>query len=122
MVSVRSVSRVGSPSAQARARRAFLQRLLPVCVLALGLVVAPLLYFSSGGRGRLARLEEEKKQMNLEISRLARRIDHLQAQAEALRESPAAVERTARDELGLVRRSEVVFQFQKTHKPVQAER
>jgi cell division protein FtsB len=40
-------------------------------------------------------------------------VAHLRVEVDALRDDPAAVERIARDQLGMVRRSEVVFQFGK---------
>ena len=38
-------------------------------------------------------------------------IEELRGRVERLRDDPTAVERIARDDLGLVRQSEVVFQF-----------
>ena len=42
---------------------------------------------------------------------LRRDIDHLRVEVQQLKEDPAAVERIARGELGMVRKNEVVFQF-----------
>ena len=110
--SVRSISRGGGHSARARRQRLALQRILPVFVLALGLVGMPSLLLSGGGIGKLERLRSERETVQLEISRLSKRIEHLQAEAAALKSDPQRVERTARDELGLLRRTEIVFHFE----------
>jgi cell division protein FtsB len=67
--------------------------------------------FSRDGLSRLQRLHEERDQMDAEIERLTRQIRSLRSQVREIKEDPAAVERVARDELGLVRKTEVVFQF-----------
>ena len=56
--------------------------------------------------------------MELEISRLSKRIHELRARTEAVRTDPLEVERVARDKLGLVRRTEVVFQFAPSSAPL----
>jgi cell division protein FtsB len=74
-------------------------------------VVVPFMIFSPEGLARLERLKQERTLADEEISRLSQEIRELRAEVEALNESPGAVERVARDELGLVRQTEVVFQF-----------
>ena len=86
----------------------FLQRVLPLGILSLAVVVVPFMIFSPEG---LERLKHERALADEEISRLSQEIRELRAQVDALNRSPAAVERVARDELGLVRQTEVVFQF-----------
>ncbi len=108
----KSVARPANSSAQARRRRAALQRILPLSVLALGLVGMPTLLLTGGGLSRLERLETEQKTVELEISRLNKRIEFLRSRAHALKTDPEAVERSARDELGLIRRTEIVFHFE----------
>jgi len=103
--------RARSTSVGARRWRAGLQRVLPLVVLGLGALGTPWLLISTGGTARLSRLESERKEVELEISRLSKRIHELRARTEAVRSDPVEVERVARDKLGLVRRSEVVFQF-----------
>lgn len=109
---MRSVARATSSTAQARRRRAALQRFLPIFVLAWGVVGMPALLLTSGGLGRLDRLKAERGTVELEISRLSKRIEHLRSRARELKDEPAAVERSARDELGLLRRTEIVFHFE----------
>jgi len=108
---LRSVARPGSSSIRARRRRAAAQRLLPILVLALGILGVPALLLSTGGLGRLERLSTERQTVELEISRLNKRIDQLRSRTQALKSDPTAVERSARDELGLLRRTEIVFHF-----------
>ena len=88
-----------------------IRRLLPLALLVFSGISAPTLLFRSGGLERLERLEDEKSQVDLEISRIRERIHFLEKKAEALRTDPAYVERVARDRLGLVRQTEVVFHF-----------
>lgn len=108
---LRSVARSVSTSANARRRRAAIQRVLPLAVLALGLIGMPTLLMTTGGLGRLGRLQAERATVELEISRLNERIHQLRASAAALKDDPQEVERSARDELGLLRRTEIVFHF-----------
>ena len=110
----RSVARPVSSTARARRSRAAVQRLLPLLLLLLGIVGMPTLLLSHGGLGRLKRLKAEQKSVALEISRLNKRITQLRAATRALKDDPLAVERSARDELGLVRRTEVVFHFEES--------
>jgi cell division protein FtsB len=89
----------------------FAQRVLPLLVLAVAVVSVPFLMLSPSGLPRLRNLEEERRRANEEISRLGSQITALRAEVSRIKSDPAAVERAARDELGLVRTTEVVFQF-----------
>ncbi|HSC87495.1 MAG TPA: septum formation initiator family protein [Polyangiaceae bacterium] len=89
---------------------------MPTLVLLVGVVGTPTLLVSTGGLGKLDRLRVEQTAVELEISRIGKRIELLQARAAAAKSNPDALERSARDQLGLVRRSEVVFQFE--HAPL----
>ena len=91
--------------------RAFIERLLPLGALLVAIASVPYMAFSRDGLSRLQRLHEERDQMDAEIERLTRQIRSLRSQVREIKEDPAAVERVARDELGLVRKTEVVFQF-----------
>jgi cell division protein FtsB len=92
-------------------RRLLLERLLPLAILALAVVAVPWMMLSASGLDKLRGLEEEKRRADEEVSRLAQEIGQLRAEVRRIRDDPAAVERVARDELGLVRQTEVVFQF-----------
>jgi cell division protein FtsB len=89
----------------------FAQRVLPLSVLALAAVSVPVLVLSPTGLPRLRNLEDERQRANDEISRLSSQINTLRAEVARIKTDPAAVERAARDELGLIRTTEVVFQF-----------
>ena len=65
------------------------------------------------GLARLEALEQQRKGLQLEVQRLEREIERLRIQAESVKTSPASIERVARDELGLVRQTELVMQFKK---------
>ncbi len=92
-------------------KRQLAQRAAPIALLVLASVSVPAMILSPNGLERLRRLEAEKEQVDEEAARLAQEIRRLRAEAKRLKTHPAAVERVARDELGLVRQTEVVFQF-----------
>jgi cell division protein FtsB len=85
---------------------------MPLAVLAIAAISVPMLMLSATGLPRLQGLREEKVRADDEVSRLSQQIWELRAEVARIKDDPAAVERAARDELGLVRRKEVVFQFQ----------
>ncbi len=89
------------------------QRALPIAILTIAAFGAPILIFEPDGLPRMRSLQKELAQTNDENAELSRHIGELRGQVKALRDDPAAVERIARDDLGLVRKSEVVFQFGK---------
>jgi cell division protein FtsB len=88
-----------------------LQRALPLGVLLVAGVSVPVMVLSPEGLARLEHLNREKERAELEVSRLSAEIRELRAQVARIKDDPATIERTARDELGLVRKTEVVFQF-----------
>jgi cell division protein FtsB len=90
-----------------------LRRTLPIAILSLALVTVPVLVLAPEGLPRLRALQKELADVNVESQELRREIGRLRIEVRRLREDPAAVERIARDELGMVRKSEIVFQFAK---------
>jgi cell division protein FtsB len=82
-------------------------------MLALALVAVPVLVLQPEGLPRLRGLQRELDQVETENDELKRDVGRLRVEVKQLRDDPAAVERIARDELGMVRKSEVVFQFGK---------
>jgi cell division protein FtsB len=99
-------------SAKAGRRRALIiERILPIGLLTLALVGAPLMIFSREGMPRLEAVEKELDTVERENDELRREIDLLRVRVAKLRDDPATVEQLARDELGLIRHTEVVFQF-----------
>lgn len=89
-----------------------IERFLPVAVLVVAVVGAPVMIFSPQGLPRLRGLQKELADVGEENAELRREIESLRGRVALLRDDPRAVERIARDNLGLVRQSEVVFQFQ----------
>ena len=89
-----------------------IERALPVAALVVALVGAPILIFSPQGLPRLRGLQKELADVDDENADLRRDIDSLRGRVTRLRDDPGAVERIARDNLGLMRQNEVVFQFQ----------
>jgi len=89
-----------------------LERALPVAMLVVALVGAPVLIFSPQGLPRLRGLEKELADVDDENAQVRREIEALRGRVARLRDDPGAVEQIARDNLGLVRQTEVVFQFQ----------
>jgi cell division protein FtsB len=91
---------------------------LPLAVLTVSLVTVPILVLEPQGLPRMRALEKELSGVQAENTELRRDVTKLREEVKDLRENPAAVERIAREQLGLVRKSEVVFQFEKPpHKP-----
>lgn len=91
--------------------REVVERALPLAVLVAAVVSVPVMTLSPNGLARLRSLEAEGVRTEEEVVRLTHEIHRLRAEVDRIKRDPAAVERVARDQLGLVRRTEVVFQF-----------
>jgi cell division protein FtsB len=94
-------------------RTLWLQRLLPLGLLVAAIISVPVLVWSEDGLPRLRKLQQERLEARERVSRLSSEIRLLRAEVSRVKGDPSQVERAARDELGLVRQTEVVFQFQK---------
>lgn len=101
----------GRDTARRSARELLIERGLPIGLLALAIGSVPFLVLSEEGLPRLRTVQAEFRTVEEENRLLRREIDVLRARVQKLRDDPAAVEQIARDELGMVRQSEVVFQF-----------
>jgi cell division protein FtsB len=88
-----------------------LERVLPLAILVMAVIGAPVMIFSPEGLPRLRGLERELTQVEEETAELGREIEALRGRVQRLRDDPTAVERIARDNLGMLRQTEVVFQF-----------
>jgi cell division protein FtsB len=88
-----------------------LERVLPLAILVVAVIGAPVMIFSPEGLPRLRGLERELAQVEEESAELGREIEALRGRVQRLRDDPTAVERIARDNLGMLRQTEVVFQF-----------
>jgi cell division protein FtsB len=85
--------------------------LLPLGLLMTSVVLVPVRMLDAQGLPRYRALRDELRHVERENERLAREVSDLTRQVDALKADPAAIERIARDELGMVRENEVVFQF-----------
>ncbi len=85
--------------------------LLPLGLLVTSVVLVPVRMLDAQGLPRYRALKDELRHVERDNERLAREVAALGREVEALKSDPAAVERLARDELGMVREHEVVFQF-----------
>lgn len=86
---------------------------LPLAVLTMSLIAVPVLVLEPQGMPRMRALDKELREVEAENAELRRDVARLRTEVKDLRENPAAIERIAREQLGLVRKSEVVFQFDK---------
>jgi cell division protein FtsB len=82
-------------------------------MLSLAVVTVPVLVLAPEGLPRLQALQKELADVNEDNQELRRDLARLRIEVRRIRDDPAAIERIARDELGMVRKSEVVFQFGK---------
>jgi cell division protein FtsB len=89
------------------------RQLLPASLLLLSATSVPVLVWSPTGLARLEALAQQRTGLALEVQHLEREIERLRIQAESIKTSPTSIERVARDELGLVRQTELVMQFKK---------
>jgi cell division protein FtsB len=85
--------------------------LLPFGLLLLAIVVVPLLILDEEGLPRYRALRQELREVQTQNARMRHEVMRLQRQVEALRQDPSAIERIARDELGMLRQDEILFQF-----------
>ncbi|MBM4375036.1 MAG: septum formation initiator family protein [Deltaproteobacteria bacterium] len=100
-----------TPTPAPSKRILLLERGLPIGLLALAIGSVPVMVFSREGLPRLRTVQAELETVEGENREVRREIETLRVRVKTLRDDPAAVERLARDELGMVRQSEVVFQF-----------
>ncbi len=91
----------------------FAERALPIAILTVAATSVPVMILRPEGLARMRSLQRELDQAHEENAQLTREVDGLRAEVQGLRDDPKAVEKIARDELGLIRKSEIVFQFGK---------
>jgi len=85
--------------------------LLPLGLLLFAIVFVPVRILEAEGLPRYRALRTELGRTQQNNARLRRELSALEQRVEQLRTDPRALERIARDELGMLRRDEVVFQF-----------
>jgi len=87
---------------------------LPLLILAVAVVGVPVLVFEPQGLPRLRSLERDLEQVEAENRAAEREIARLRTNVKLLKDDLSAVEKVARQELGLVRKSEIVLQLPKS--------
>jgi len=85
--------------------------LLPFALMVMAVMTVPTLVLDEQGLPRYRHLREELQALRQSNEDLVQEIATLKGEIEALRTDPGYVERIARDELGMVRAEEFVFQF-----------
>jgi cell division protein FtsB len=85
--------------------------LLPFALLVLAIVAVPLRILDPQGLPRYRALKQELGEVQARNDRLRREVADLSREVGRLRTDPVAIERIARDELGMTRDGELIFQF-----------
>lgn len=85
--------------------------LFPFALLVLAIVAVPLRILDEQGLPRYRALKGELREVQTTNERLEREVRDLSRDVDALRNDALAIERIARDELGMIREGELVFQF-----------
>lgn len=88
---------------------------LPLAILAVAMVFVPVLVFEPQGLPRLRSLERDLEQVEAENRAAEREIARLRGQVKLLKDDLQSIEKVARTELGLVRKSEIVLQIPSAH-------
>lgn len=88
-----------------------LSTLLPLGLILGSVVAAVVLILGPEGLPRLETLRGELAYVKRSNGSLHREIEHLRWEIRALRTDPSEIERVARDELGMLRPDEMIFQF-----------
>lgn len=85
--------------------------LVPFSLLVMTLVAVPLHLLDDAGLPRYRALQQELGEVKHDNDRMRQKVRELQREVRALRTDPTEVERIARDELGMIRDDEIIFQF-----------
>jgi cell division protein FtsB len=85
--------------------------LVPFGLLVFTVAIVSLRVLSDAGLPRYRKLRAQLEHIEQDNKQLQRRITRLTAEVRDLSQDPEAVERIARDELGLLREGELLFQF-----------
>jgi cell division protein FtsB len=86
--------------------------LMPLSLLGVAIVSVPMLVMGEAGLPRWRALRAEHSEVEHENDRMRREVAQLRVEVDRLRDDPEAIERIARDELGMVRDDELLFQFE----------
>ena len=85
--------------------------LMPFALLVLAIVAVPLRILDERGLPRYRVLKSGLGEVQEANARLEAEVRALEREVDGLRNDPEAIERVARDELGMIRDGELVFQF-----------
>ena len=85
--------------------------LLPFSLLVIAIISVPVRILDEAGLPRYRILKQELSDVGATNDRLTREVRRLERQVAGLRDDPEAIERIARDEMGMVKPDELVFQF-----------
>ena len=85
--------------------------MLPFGLLILSIVSVPLSILDDEGLPRYRALKDELAEVERNNDRMRREVEQLDREVDGLRSDPDAIERIARDELGMIREDEILFQF-----------
>ena len=85
--------------------------LLPFGLLLCVVLIVPLRMLDRQGLPRYRALREELREVRGTNEQMRREVRQLEIAVRALRSSPDAIESIARDELGMLLKDEVLFQF-----------
>ncbi len=85
--------------------------LMPFALLVFTALAVPLLITEEEGLPRVRALRQELLELHVEHERLRDEIKHLEKHIDDLKTDPETIEGLARNELGMIRKDEVVFQF-----------
>jgi cell division protein FtsB len=86
-------------------------RLVLAAVIAIGLGYVPYRTYGPGGIGRITNLRQQLDTLEKKNAQIARHNGSLLHQVRKLKQDRNTWERVARDELGLVRAGDLIFQF-----------
>lgn len=86
---------------------------LPISLLLCVVIVVPVRMLDKQGLPRYRALRAELYQVRKANQRMQREVYDLQRTVQMLRNDPSTIEHIARDELGMVREGEILFQFSK---------
>jgi cell division protein FtsB len=86
--------------------------LLPFALLMFAVICVPVRLLEPEGLPRYRMLRAEREEVRAGNEKLARDVEQLRIHVARLRAEPEALERLARDDLGMLRKDELLFQFQ----------
>jgi len=85
--------------------------LLPLGLLLFAMIFVPVRILDAEGLPRYRALRAELEQTRDRIARLRNEVRLLHEEVDLLQTDPRAIERKAREELGMVGRDEILFEF-----------